>query len=433
MVSGDTKNKFLSVNINKKEVLTMFLARNLKSALKILLFTSILMFIPMLLGIDCSIYAVRAEEVVESIVWEDYHDFEHHTGEKPYKMKDIETEEQIMKTSRRITEGDRYITQDNKFYYVENVEENIAWARLWGTTELSPIERAAPDRSSIIDILTQYETGEVGETEQVQPEEQQIEPEEAKVAVFHSHGAEAYVPSDGDEFIEEGGGILDVGETFSEELQKKGIDTIHNTETHVPHDAGAYQRSRGTKEELIKENANVFFDVHRDAVPGEEYIEHINGEPIVQVQFVVGRQNQNVQTIREFAESMKRAADEQHPGLVKGIFFAQGNYNQDMHPQSLLLEIGSHENTREGAEESAALFADAVEYYYVEEETAARGGIAMAVLRSILWIIFIALLALGAFLLISTGGREEFRAKVKRFFSREFSEFRGGRGNRDNQ
>ena len=63
-----------------------------------------------------------------------------------------------------------------------------------------------------------------------------------KVGIYHSRRRvlRSFGRTDS---IDQGGGIIDVGETLAESLEKKGIETEHETETHVPHDAGAYQRS----------------------------------------------------------------------------------------------------------------------------------------------------------------------------------------------
>ena len=71
---------------------------------------------------------------------------------------------------------------------------------------------------------------------------------------------------------------------------------------------------------------------------------------MVQIQLVVGRQNQNQAANQEFAEKLKAVADEKYPGLVKGIFAAKGNYNQDMMPTSILIEVSTHENEKEAAQ-----------------------------------------------------------------------------------
>jgi len=333
---------------------------------------------------------------------------EHFSREGYYTMKDIDTQEIITRRSI-IHVGDEFINQENNYYRVVKLEGNIAWARFIEKIQLSnyPAE----------DVLKGYQ----GASYFI---EGQAQNNGTLVGVYHSHGAEAYVPSDGSESIDEGGGILQVGESFAAALQEKGLNVVHSTETHVPHDAGAYNRSRRTAEELLRDGSTVLFDVHRDAVPPEDYIETVNNQETVQIQFVVGRQNQNMETNRQFAESLKQTTDNIYPGLIKGIFFARGSYNQDMMPLTMLLEVGTHENTREGAESSVALFADAVNSYFVGPQgEQARGGIGMTALRTILWIVFIALLALGAYLLISTGSIDEAREKLTHFFKREFAEF----------
>ncbi len=173
------------------------------------------------------------------------------------------------------------------------------------------------------------------------------------------------------------------GNSFTRELEDRHINVIHSTNTHVPHDAGAYHRSRRTMEEMAKEEPIAFFDIHRDAVPPQEYIEQVAGDNKVQLLLVLGRQNQNISNNLRFAELLKAEADKKYPGLVKGILKAQGNYNQDMSPpRSLLLEIGAHENRREGAEETAQLFAGVIADYFGATEVE-RGP--MLPVRDIRW------------------------------------------------
>jgi stage II sporulation protein P len=125
---------------------------------------------------------------------------------------------------------------------------------------------------------------------------------------------------------------------------------------------------------------------------------------------------------------MKKATDRLYPGLIKGIFMARGNYNQDISPLSLLLEVGTYQNPQEGAERSITLFADAVDYYFAGPEGAqvqrALGGTA---LRIALWIILIVPLAVASYLLISTRSIEEARARITSFYRKEFAEFKARR------
>lgn len=94
------------------------------------------------------------------------------------------------------------------------------------------------------------------------------------------------------------------------------------------------------------------------------------------------------QVHHDFAESLKKATDRLYPGLIKGIFKARGNYNQDMSALSLLLEVGTYQNTKEGAKRSVTLFSDAVKYYFAGPEGArAQAAAGATALRIALWII----------------------------------------------
>lgn len=54
----------------------------------------------------------------------------------------------------------------------------------------------------------------------------------------------------------------------------------------------------------------------------------------------MGRQNQNSEANIAFAEKMKAYYDEVKPGLIKSIFMAKGNYNQDLAPNSGFVRSG---------------------------------------------------------------------------------------------
>ncbi|HYH04815.1 MAG TPA: stage II sporulation protein P, partial [Bacillota bacterium] len=101
----------------------------------------------------------------------------------------------------------------------------------------------------------------------------------------------------------------------------------------------------------------VILDIHRDAVPREEYTTQLNNKPAAKIQFVVGRENPNFQANNEFAKQVKKSVDKKYPGLVKGIFYGKGKYNQDLGPRAMLLECGSNTNSEQEAIRGARVFA----------------------------------------------------------------------------
>lgn len=57
-------------------------------------------------------------------------------------------------------------------------------------------------------------------------------------------------------------------------------------------------------------------------------------------------------------KKLKAAADSEYPGLIKDIFIGKGNYNQELMPQSILLEFGTHTSNKEEVLRSTELMAD---------------------------------------------------------------------------
>jgi stage II sporulation protein P len=272
---------------------------------------------------------------------------------------------EIMVTGRRIYPGDEYLTADNKLYRVHRVSGRTAYARF-----IREVGLIFDTQKPGIFVMLRQQLGWPAMPVQNQ-ENEGLEPSQRPkqlIGIYHTHNAESYVPSDGTDSINGKGGIHDVGTSFTHALEAQGVTVIHDETLHLPHDRGAYRRSRVTTERLLAEGPDVIFDVHRDAAPKQAYALQVEDEWVTQIQFVVGRQNPNMTVTRQFALDLKNNADEIHPGLVRGIFMAHGNYNQDLTPLNLLLEVGAHQNSRDAAEDGIALFADVVTFYFYGPE-----------------------------------------------------------------
>lgn len=339
-----------------------------------------------------------------------------------YQMVD-ETGNVVYDTGWKIRVGDEFLTHDNKRYEITRIEGNRARVRLIGQerlVEALPVEKQRRLWKGIIGPgIARAEARKM-------------------VAIYHTHNDEAYVPSDGTESAEDGrGGILRVGDAFGQALEKNGLAVVHSENSHIPHDDMAYERSRRTVVSLLKQQPAAVFDLHRDATPPEAYRGEIGGEDVTKVQLVVGKYGPTSKQIEEYALQMKAASDNLHPGLVKGIFFAKGgDYNQDLHPKSMLVEVGAHTNSREAAERGVALFADAIPVV-LQVSSANPSNINGAAgigteasgpsgsMKSIGWMVGVAGVGALLFLFLSTGSVQEAKAKWKRFTHREFTNFLG--------
>jgi len=335
------------------------------------------------------------------------------------------TNKKIFSTARVLYLGDQYLNEQNILYEIVKISGDKAYAIF---KERVDIQRALdlPESQVMAEVFEdEYNTLKMSGAKK-----------EKVIAIYHTHSDESYIPTDGKSSIPYKGGIFKVGTALKTALGKKGIKAIQSYQPHDPHDSMAYQRSRRTATELLKNTPDAIVDIHRDAVPAEEYQGNVNGQPLAKMQLVVGRQNPQMNTINNFAKQLKATADKKYPGLIKGIFYGQGGYNQDMYPRSILIEAGTYTNSRYKAQDGANIMADVIattlygEDY--EKETTPRGGATTKIpgegggaSKALLWIIGIIIFGFGAYMLISTGGVNELTAKIKRFSGREFANFLG--------
>jgi len=236
------------------------------------------------------------------------------------------------------------------------------------------------------------------------------------VAIYHSHNAESYVPTSGDAFKEGPGDIHRVGQTLKEALEEQGLDVEWSQALHLPHDGGAYRRSRATVRRFLSKRPVTMIDVHRDAIPAEEYRTEVKGEPMTKVRLVVGRQNQNREANLQYAKEIKAIADREYPGLIKGIFHARGNYNQDVGPRMILLEFGTHETSLEQAQASARLMAQVIPQALGSE---AQRRVGASGWRTALGLLAAALIGTLAYVRINAGSWDAFWRRLRQLLRLE--------------
>ena len=246
---------------------------------------------------------------------------------------------------------DEYISCDNTLYKIISVSGTTAVAKKVG-------EESMPDVSWLDLGDTQAVFAPVSAAASVSEKKQSGQ---KLIAMYVTHSDESYVPSDGTQSINGQGGIYDVAREFRDALQNNGIDVILDESTHLPHDSGAYRRSRRTAERLLQHRPDAIIDIHRDGIPDQsEYACTIDGKNASQIRLLVGRGNQNSDVNRTFAKQIKAVADKKYPDLIKDIFIGKGTYNQDLSPNAILLEFGTHTISKEKVLNSTEVMADVV-------------------------------------------------------------------------
>lgn len=356
-----------------------------------------------------------------------------------YKVYDIDNNEILFKIAREVVKDDRYLSGNNKMYKVvkANKKNQIAYAQFVEDVSLpeideeifSNIKLTLQDKSNIGSILAQAE---------------QDDKSKRKVGIYATHSSESYIPTDGAESIEGDGGILKVAEKLKQGFEKNGVNAIFDDTLHDPHDAGAYKRSRRTALQIMREHQPTsLIDVHRDAIPAEEYLIEINGEPATKVRLVVARRNQNFKANEDMMKKVKAVADKMHPGLIKDVFYGKGGYNQDLTPRAMLVEVGTYKHKRERSEKSAGYLSEVITtalfggVFKDNKGSAITGKDTTKQIKpdqsggqsnkgsgaGILGILAVVVLGGGGFLFLSSGSTE-WKSKISNF-KQEFTNFLG--------
>lgn len=319
--------------------------------------------------------------------------------------------QRLFSISGEISEGDEYISSDNVLYRVTSVSGTTAVAERIGEETMPDVSWLSAGEAQAVFALSASSNKSTSSKD-----------EKKLIAMYVTHSDESYIPSDGTQSIEGQGGIYDVARSFRDELQARGIDVILDESTHLPHDASAYRRSRQTAERLLQNRPDAIIDIHRDGIPDEsEYVYSTGNEEASRVRLLVGRANQNSEVNREFAKQIKAVADEQYPGLVKDIFIGKGTYNQDLSPNAILLEFGTHTISKERVLESTDMMAKVVDAALYGTQTGSASGSSSAAskktsgsISGIGWMLLVLIVGAILFALAQTGGGTAMKKKLSR-------------------
>jgi stage II sporulation protein P len=205
------------------------------------------------------------------------------------------------------------------------------------------------------------------------------------VFIYHTHNRESWLPhvegaTSPNEAFHPEVNITLVGKRLSEELEKRGIGTYVDTtdiaqklkEVNKPF-SFSYHKSRQVVKEALAQQKDVtlMFDLHRDSQGKEKTTVKINGKSYARTFFVIGGRNKSYEKNQQFAEKLHKMLEKAYPGLSRGVYLkdgGNGEYNQSLSENNLLVEIGGVENNIEESYRTASALADVIADFYWEAE-----------------------------------------------------------------
>jgi len=207
-----------------------------------------------------------------------------------------------------------------------------------------------------------------------------IDEKEPVVYIYHSHNTESFIPElqteKSNQMFSHTKNVTLVGKELSKALKKLQIKAIHD-ETDI---AGilkrkglpfsdSYKVSRENLQQALAEHNSIrmIFDIHRDSLKRQDSTIEIKGENYARIQFTVSKTSENYEVNKKFATQLHKQLEELYPGLSRGVeekeVTPENTYNQELHDNSILLNIGSIENTLEETYRTTDIFAQVVKNY----------------------------------------------------------------------
>lgn len=177
------------------------------------------------------------------------------------------------------------------------------------------------------------------------------------ILIYHTHGSEAFVDSDGTEHDT----IMGAGEYLAELLREKGYSVVHD-KTYYDRKDGIENRNvaysqglEGLSSDLSEHpEIDVIIDLHRDS--GAKRVVEIDGKQVAKVMMFNGLSydangdisylpNPNRTENLAISYRMKAVADYYYPGFMNKIYLKNYRFNMHLRGKSMLIETGTEENT----------------------------------------------------------------------------------------
>ncbi len=198
-----------------------------------------------------------------------------------------------------------------------------------------------------------------------------MDEKEPVVYIYHSHNIESFIPEiPAQQVYSDTKNVTLVGKELSRALKELQIPSIHD-DTDIAgilkqrglHFPDSYKVSRENLQKVLAENDSIrmVFDIHRDSTKRRESTIEIKGREYARIKFVVSKTSGNYKTNKRFGTQLHEQLEKLYPGLSIGVIEKginpQNTYNQELHNNSVLLEVGGVENTLEETYRTIDVFA----------------------------------------------------------------------------
>lgn len=131
-----------------------------------------------------------------------------------------------------------------------------------------------------------------------------------------------------------------------------------------------YDYSRTYLKEAIEKypSVKIFIDLHRDGVSRSVSTVEIDGVSYAKLMFFLGLGHKESDKNKKLVNDLENIINKKYDGLLRKTFIRKNDsYNQDLSPNSFLIEVGGNKNTIEEVYNSLEILAESIAIYLGEK------------------------------------------------------------------
>jgi stage II sporulation protein P len=204
-----------------------------------------------------------------------------------------------------------------------------------------------------IDTKLAYKDNEKEEVKPLVENKGEVSQTNKVVYIYNTHQVETYNPGNLKEFNITPDVVM-ASYIIKDRLEKKGIKVIFEERKMSEYlkNAGldydhSYTASRYYLKDVLKNNPKIdlVIDLHRDALPKYLSTVTLDSKNYAKVMFVHGGKSSNANITLSNVNRMNELIKNKFPGITRGVLSRSYSiYNQDLHDNSMLIELGGNEN-----------------------------------------------------------------------------------------
>ena len=203
-----------------------------------------------------------------------------------------------------------------------------------------------------------------------------VETPQTLIYIYSTHDSEKYSEKENNIY-----NIVPSVKTASyilqENLNALGLNTIveeHQVKDVLKANNWAYNRSYDASKTFVSQkitefpNLKLIIDLHRDSSSLEKTLLNYNNIEYARLLFVIGAEHENYEANYNLATLLNNNLTAQIPDISRGIIKKSGPgvngiYNQNLSPNSVLIEVGGQYNTIEQVNNTMPILANAILKY----------------------------------------------------------------------